>query len=132
MGWRALQLQVNNSPFNQEQVDLLNRLLPTLNATQKVWLSGYLAASAPIQTTGGTLNESHPAGAPAVSKEVTILYGSQSGNAQGLAKKSAKVLEANGFQVNVSSMSDFKTNQLKKVRLTSHRCQYAWGRRAAG
>jgi sulfite reductase (NADPH) flavoprotein alpha-component len=111
-----LQLQVNNSPFNQEQVDLLNRLLPTLNATQKVWLSGYLAASAPIQTTGGTLNESHPAGAPAVSKEVTILYGSQSGNAQGLAKKSAKVLEANGFQVNVSSMSDFKTNQLKKVQ----------------
>ncbi|MDQ1909708.1 assimilatory sulfite reductase (NADPH) flavoprotein subunit [Paenibacillus sp. GD4] len=111
-----MQLQVNNSPFNQEQVDLLNRLLPTLNATQKVWLSGYLAASAPIQTTGGTLNESHPAGAPAVSKEVTILYGSQSGNAQGLAKKSAKVLEANGFQVNVSSMSDFKTNQLKKVQ----------------
>ncbi|WP_284640735.1 assimilatory sulfite reductase (NADPH) flavoprotein subunit [Paenibacillus silviterrae] len=111
-----MQLQVNNSPFNQEQVDLLNRLLPTLNATQKVWLSGYLAASAPIQTTAGTLNESHPAGAPAVSKEVTILYGSQSGNAQGLAKKSAKVLEANGFQVNVSSMSDFKTNQLKKVQ----------------
>ena len=34
-----------NSPFNQEQADLLNRLLPTLTESQKVWLSGYLAAS---------------------------------------------------------------------------------------
>ncbi|MCY8077508.1 hypothetical protein, partial [Bacillus haynesii] len=39
-----MQLQVMNSPFNQEQAELLNRLLPTLTASQKAWLSGYLAA----------------------------------------------------------------------------------------
>lgn len=53
--------------------------------------------------------------APAVSKEVTVLYGSQTGNAQGLAENAGKQLEQSGFQVTVSSMSDFKPNQLKKV-----------------
>lgn len=40
-----MQLQVMNSPFNQEQAELLNRLLPTLTESQKAWLSGFLAAS---------------------------------------------------------------------------------------
>ena len=38
-----------NSPFNQEQAELLNRLLPTLTESQKVWLSGYLAATQSLQ-----------------------------------------------------------------------------------
>ena len=42
------------------------------------------------------------------SKEVTVLYGSQTGNAQRLAKKAGKTLEEHGFQVTVSSMNDFK------------------------
>ena len=41
-----LQLQVMNSPFNQEQAELLNRLFPTFTESQKVWLSGYLAGAA--------------------------------------------------------------------------------------
>jgi sulfite reductase (NADPH) flavoprotein alpha-component len=44
------------------------------------------------------------------------LYGSQTGNAQKLAGKAGKTLEAQGFQVTVSSMSDFKPNNLKKVQ----------------
>ena len=36
-------LKVENSPFNAEQVDLLNRLASTLTPEQWVWLSGYLA-----------------------------------------------------------------------------------------
>jgi sulfite reductase (NADPH) flavoprotein alpha-component len=114
-----LQLQVMNSPFNQEQAELLNRLLPTLTESQKVWLSGYLAASYSTSVPG-ILNSQ--AANPAVvtnqiaSKEVTILFGSQSGNAQALAKKAGKSLEGQGFEVNVSSMSDFKPNNLKKVK----------------
>jgi sulfite reductase (NADPH) flavoprotein alpha-component len=115
-----LQLQVMNSPFNQEQAELLNRLLPTLTASQKAWLSGYLAA---VQTADAaaaleTLPAEAPAASPAqpVSKEVTILFGSQTGNAQGLAENAAKTLTERGFQVTVSSMSDFKPNQLKKLK----------------
>jgi len=115
-----LQLQVMNSPFNQEQAELLNRLLPTLTASQKAWLSGYLAA---VQTADAaaaleTLPAEVPAASPAqpVSKEVTILFGSQTGNAQGLAENAAKTLTERGFQVTVSAMSDFKPNQLKKLK----------------
>ncbi|MBP1964487.1 assimilatory sulfite reductase (NADPH) flavoprotein subunit [Paenibacillus aceris] len=114
-----MELQVTNSPFNQEQVELLNRLLPTLTESQRVWLSGYFTAingaagsvsagSAPIAVAAPNVE--------AISKEVTVLFGSQSGKAQGLAKKFSKKLEEQGFQVTLSSMSDFKPNGLKKVQ----------------
>ncbi len=117
MRWTVLQLKVVNSPFNQEQADLLNRLLPTLTEAQKMWLSGYLTAS---QSTSaeGTPDVSTAAPAQAeqtISKDVTILYGSQTGNAQGLAENTGKTLEAKGFNVTVSSMNDFKPNTLKKL-----------------
>ncbi|UJF36074.1 assimilatory sulfite reductase (NADPH) flavoprotein subunit [Paenibacillus hexagrammi] len=113
-----MELQVMNSPFNQDQVELLNRLLPTLTDTQRIWLSGYLTATQGSASAAapGTAPLAAPAAAPAISKEVTVLFGSQSGKAQGLAKKVSKKLEDNGFQVALSSMSDFKPNGLKKVQ----------------
>ncbi|MEC1545038.1 assimilatory sulfite reductase (NADPH) flavoprotein subunit [Bacillus halotolerans] len=112
-----MQLQVMNSPFNQEQAELLNRLLPTLTESQKIWLSGYLSAQSVsvLETSGAPAAVSAGVTAPAISKEVTVLYGSQTGNAQGLAENAGKQLEERGFQVTVSSMSDFKPNQLKKI-----------------
>lgn len=130
-----MQLSVLNSPFNQEQAELLNRLLPTLTESQKVWICGFLSASQSVSQS--YTNQSSPQAAaalellerietpvaeqqkqeaiPSISNKITILYGSQSGNAQGIAKNAGKTLEERGFEVNVSSMSDFKTNQLKKV-----------------
>lgn len=108
-----------NSPFNQEQAELLNRLLPTLSETQKVWLSGYLSATLSISASAAkTLPKETPdiQQKKAISKEVTILYGSQTGNAQRLAEDAATTLEKKGFRVTVSSMSDFKPNNLKKVK----------------
>ncbi|SIR97615.1 sulfite reductase (NADPH) alpha subunit [Peribacillus simplex] len=113
-----MQLQVSNSPFKHEQAELLNSLLPSLTETQKVWLSGYLTASLSVSNMSSAdapVLEAQSSG-KTVSKEVTILYGSQSGNAQGLAENAASKLEGNGFQVTISSMSDFKFNNLKKVQ----------------
>ncbi len=117
MRWITLQLQVMNSPFNQEQAELLNRLLPTFTESQKVWLSGYLAgaSSAPLASVLGVPNQQGSTEGTAL-KEVTILYGSQTGNARGLAKKASTTLEGKGFQVTVSAMSDFKPNNIKKVK----------------
>jgi sulfite reductase (NADPH) flavoprotein alpha-component len=118
--WILVQLQVLNSPFNQEQAELLNRILPTLTESQKVWLSGFLAAAqfASVPGSGNVQVADRPVGitAPTVSKDVTILFGSQTGNAQGLAKTAGKKLEGEGFQVTIQSMSDFKANNLKKVQ----------------
>ncbi|HUC94026.1 MAG TPA: assimilatory sulfite reductase (NADPH) flavoprotein subunit [Paenibacillus sp.] len=114
-----MELQVTNSPFNQEQVELLNRLLPALTDAQRSWLSGYLAA---LQGTGASATSGAAplavvaANAAAVSKDVTVLFGSQTGNSHSLAKKLSKKLEEQGFQVTLSAMSDFKPNSLKKVQ----------------
>ncbi|MCY1117673.1 assimilatory sulfite reductase (NADPH) flavoprotein subunit [Bacillus safensis] len=113
-----MQLHVLNSPFSQEQAELLNQLLPTLTDQQKIWLTGYLSAQAALAGSENTaLAPSPSAAAPAqpVSKDVTVLYGSQTGNSEGLAKKTAQHLEEKGFQVTLSSMSDFKPNSLKKI-----------------
>jgi sulfite reductase (NADPH) flavoprotein alpha-component len=110
---------VINSPFNQEQVELLNQLLPILTETQQIWLGGYLSAS---QLTTKSIASGSVAvlEAPAtqiefISKEVTILYGSQTGNGQALAEKLTKNLKAEEYQVTLSSMNEFKPNALKKI-----------------
>ncbi|MGE7273850.1 assimilatory sulfite reductase (NADPH) flavoprotein subunit [Brevibacillus panacihumi] len=105
-----MQLKVMNSPFNQEQADILNGLLPTLSVGQKIWLSGYLAAGQSASVL--EIQEVQKAGP----KEITILYGSQTGNAHGLAKKFGKVLEENRYHVTILSMNDVKPNNMKKIQ----------------
>lgn len=91
----VLQLQVNNSPFNQEQTDLLNRLVPTLTESQKIWLSGYLSAITPsnVSETPSTQTSLLEQTLIETVKEITILYGSQTGNAHSLAKTFGKRLK---------------------------------------
>lgn len=117
---KVLQLQVINSPFNQEQTELLNRLLPNLTESQKIWLSGYLSASTTVVATKEAPNlatelTEQKATAP-ITKDITILFGSQTGNAQSLAKNHGNRLKERGFNVIVQSMSDFKPNNLKKIQ----------------
>ncbi len=121
-----VQLQVTNSPFNENQVELLNRLLPTLTETQQIWLGGYLSAlslqgNAAVVSTGTPLQAEgiaaavSPAAQPQISREVTVLFGSQTGNCQRLASSLSRKLEEQGFQVTVSAMNGFKPNGLKKA-----------------
>ena len=120
-----MELNVTNSPFNQQQTELLNQLLPTLNGHQRIWLTGYLAAQASVAAIGGAESQSTgqslaPAAAaipaaPSAPREVTILFGSQTGNGSGLAKKLAKRLEEQQVKTEVLSMADFKPANLKKL-----------------
>ncbi|SDJ02373.1 sulfite reductase (NADPH) alpha subunit [Natribacillus halophilus] len=122
-----LPLQVTDSPFNEEQADLLNRLIPTLTEAQKIWLSGYLAspgtmpssmayaetaavADPPAQTATLSQVESQPK-----TREVTILYGSETGNCQEVAETLSGKMENGNFQVTVSSLLDYKPKSLKNV-----------------
>jgi sulfite reductase (NADPH) flavoprotein alpha-component len=113
-----------NSPFNQEQVDLLNRLLPTLTEKQKIWLSGYLAAQPIITSSAGIdpvlqnnpeTEESSEQVAQTITREVTVLFGSETGNCQTLAEEIKQKLKEKDFKVTVSAMDDFKPKALKKV-----------------
>ncbi len=107
-----LKLHVINSPFNEEQVKLLNELLPKLTREQRIWLNGYL--SAPLATIDTIVEETKPTVKP-FTKTVTILYGSQTGNSQGLAEKYASALKDNEVDVTISSLATFKPNNIKKV-----------------
>lgn len=117
--------RVDNGPFNQHQAEVLNQLLATLSPDQMIWLSGYLAGmhgtvfegnlgravvpSASTSASGATT-------ATAIKRDVMILFGSQTGNAERLAGEMKKHLEDAGFTVTVSCMSEFRTNNLKKVK----------------
>lgn len=102
----------NLSPLSDEQQRQLNQVLSTLNTQQLAWVSGYLyglsqstgqVASQPVATTGAA-----PAGS------LTIIYGSQTGNAKGAAAAIQKQAEAQGLPVTLVSMADYKPKQLKK------------------
>ena len=121
-----MQLQVTNSPFTSEQAELINKLLPTLTDAQINWLSGYISCYRTVNsgTVTSELASSDALVIPAVSavpvtaqgpREATILFGSQTGNAQQLAGRLADSLKAQGFDVTLSAMNKYKTNNLKKT-----------------
>ncbi len=104
-------LQVINSPFNEQQVKILNELLPNLTSQQKIWLTGYLAAA----SAEGPAAVQEPAQVAQQTKEITILFASQTGNSQKIAKKLGAALENPNHQITVTSMGDYKVNNLKKL-----------------
>lgn len=158
-------LQVDNSPFSAEQVELLNQLLPTLTPQQMTWLDGYMAGLrsagvSPAQPVsagpsgGGGLSLSLLTGTCATTgpqgcgedctcfpnsgtsaikaapsgttdseggrdahvPEITVLFGSQTGNAERLAKDMARRLKDRSYSVTLSCMSEYKTSNLKKAK----------------
>ncbi|MFA7819657.1 assimilatory sulfite reductase (NADPH) flavoprotein subunit [Aeromonas dhakensis] len=100
----------NLTPLSDEQQRQLSQALSTLNTQQLAWVSGYLyglsqAGSQPAVT--GTA-------AAAPSGNLTILYGSQTGNAKVVASAIKAQAEARGLPVTLTSMADYKPKQLKK------------------
>jgi sulfite reductase (NADPH) flavoprotein alpha-component len=116
-----LQFSVTNSPFNEEQAAQLNQLVQSLTPEQRLWLSGYLAANQQASTTSDNTQqiqqvpEAAPSAEAVKSRDITVLYGSETGNAQSLAELLDQRLTENGYTVTLSSMDAFKTKELKKV-----------------
>lgn len=116
-----MQFSVTNSPFNEEQAAQLNQLLQSLTPEQRLWLSGYLAANQQASTTSDNTQQIQqvPEAAPSAEavkpRDITVLYGSETGNAQSLAELLDQRLTENGYTVTLSSMDAFKTKDLKKV-----------------
>jgi sulfite reductase (NADPH) flavoprotein alpha-component len=96
------------SPLSEQQVAQLQGLVSQLNPIQQAWVSGYLAASA--QLAGQAPGQ--PA-AVANNASLTILFGSQTGNARHIAQALGKQAQAKGINANIVDMADYKTTQLK-------------------
>ena len=107
-------LHASASPLSAEQINQLNLLVGQLNPIQQAWVSGYLAAASQSQGLAGSVQPQTSASA-----KLTILVGSQTGNARGIAQQLEQKASQKGLAVELVSMADFKPNALKKEQLVT-------------
>ncbi|WP_309380179.1 assimilatory sulfite reductase (NADPH) flavoprotein subunit [Cerasicoccus frondis] len=113
----------SHAPFSEPQRNSLNQILPTLTDPQVTWLSGFLAGA---QASGGASAEAAPVPAAPSSIPLTILYGTESGNAETLAAEAKKAAAAKGFKAKIVDMGDYKTGDFAKEKNLLVICS-TWG-----
>jgi sulfite reductase (NADPH) flavoprotein alpha-component len=116
--------------------DELSNLGKELSKERIIWLSGYFAGQAEannklaelfqkIGTIDGLIKNSESTNSPVKpvfadklteTKEITILYGSQTGNAAGFAKLAKEIAEKRNFQIKLLNMADYKARELKNEK----------------
>ena len=96
------------APFGADQISALNSVFSASTAEQRAWLSGFLsgvqAANAPA-----------PAAPPRTRAPLTILFGTESGNAEALAARARKAAAKLGFAVKLVDMADTTPAQMAEV-----------------
>ena len=106
------QVPAGVSPLDGEQVQKLQSLMQDLTPIQQAWIGGYLAASA---TSAAAVAQ--PAAVPAtVASPLTILYGSQTGNAKQVAQSFFEKAKERGLDARLVNMADFKPAKIKDER----------------
>ncbi|NEV63542.1 assimilatory sulfite reductase (NADPH) flavoprotein subunit [Thiorhodococcus minor] len=106
------QLTAASGPLDDRQLDTLHAALRGLSSTQLAWASGYLAGlcQGEIPAAPGA-PEAPPVAA------ISLLYGSQTGNAKAVAQRLGERALAEGLEVRVRSMDDSGPRRLGKERL---------------
>ena len=89
------------APLAPERVASLNSLLEGLQADQLLWIEGYISD---LRSTGG---------AP---PELTVLYGTESGNSENLADLTVKAAKSKGYKAKAVNMADVKVAKLKDIQ----------------
>jgi sulfite reductase (NADPH) flavoprotein alpha-component len=98
-----------SAPFERNDIDALNRIFGEANAAQRAWLAGFLAdIDAVSQNPVASLAET--------AQPLTIVYASESGNAEGLAGNVAKAARKHGLKSTVIDMAELDVASLPDVR----------------
>ena len=94
------------APFEPDDRVSLDRVLAGASATQRTWLSGFLAGL-DLAPGGAVANAPpHPA------EPLTIIYASESGNAERLAQDAGKAARKAGFKLRLLNFSDLDIAEL--------------------
>lgn len=104
-------------PIAGPQLSKLAEAVATLSPTELIWASGFLfglAQGAGGVAVAGTSSATSNAVAAQPTGSLTILVGSQTGNAKGVAESVKAQAEARGIPVSLVAMNDYKPKQLKK------------------
>jgi sulfite reductase (NADPH) flavoprotein alpha-component len=99
------------APFGAEQISALNSVFSTSTAEQRAWLSGFLAG---VQAAGAPAQPA-PAAPPKARAPLTILFGTESGNAEALAMRTRKAAAKLGFSVKLADMADTTPAQMAEI-----------------
>ncbi|MDB2506682.1 assimilatory sulfite reductase (NADPH) flavoprotein subunit [Opitutales bacterium] len=97
----------STAPFAPDQVQWLNGFLPNLQPDQLTWMEGFIG--------GLRASKGGVATTPAVTPELTVLFGSESGNSEGLADQTVKTAAKSGFKAKAVSMADINPAKLKGI-----------------
>jgi sulfite reductase (NADPH) flavoprotein alpha-component len=104
-------LAAQASPLSAQQIKDLQSLVSQLNPIQQAWVSGYLAAAAQLSGQAvAPIQQSHEGAV------LTILYGSQTGNAKAVATKVKAAAEQQGIAAKLVDIGSYKTTQLAKEK----------------
>lgn len=110
----------NNNNFgtggliDPSQLNQITQAIAGLNANQLTWMSGYMAGMAALQDPALAAPQQISAVAAAEPVgNLTIIYGSQTGNAKGIAVAYQAKASAAGIPAKVVSMADYKPRQIK-------------------
>lgn len=96
-----------SAPFAADQITALNQIIAGSTADQRAWLAGFLAG---IQAANNPAAAA-PAAPPVARIPLTILFGTESGNAEALAAQARKVATRLGFAAKVADMADMTPAQ---------------------
>jgi sulfite reductase (NADPH) flavoprotein alpha-component len=105
-----------SAPLPEEKSAELLRLLEGLEAPALWWFSGYAAALAG-HAGGARIAPAPPAREISAQERLTIVYGSQTGNAKRLAEKLARDAENAGLVVRLLRADAYPQRELKNERL---------------
>src|SRR6185437_5596942 len=95
------------APFPAEQIVALNHIIAGTNAEQRTWLAGFLAGYQ-----AATVPQPAVAAPPARRAPLTILFATESGNAEALADVARKAAGKLGFAARVLDMADATPAQI--------------------
>lgn len=98
------------SPYAEDQLALIERLLRESSLEQVQWLSGYLAGLQAARH--APAHAPSPAAPPAPRLPLTILYATESGNAAALARAARKEAQRAGFAASLLDMADTAPDRL--------------------
>lgn len=103
-------------PLSADQAALLDRLTTGLDASGLWWLSGYAAGLARAGALPTVRAVVPPTAEAAASSTLTIVYGSQTGNAKRIAESLASQSEAAGLGVRLLRADAYPTRDLRNER----------------
>ena len=101
------------APFGADQISALNTVFSSTTAEQRAWLSGFLAGAQAANVPQAALPL--PAAPARPKMPLTILFGTESGNAEALAARARKAAAKLGFAVKTVDMASTTPAQMAEV-----------------